>query len=524
MQPSKLSTASELYHTWSVRKPQVESHGGVISTQHYEASRVGCEILARGGNAMDAAIAAVFALSVVEPWLSGLGGGGFLLFANSDGEVVTLDFGVRAAAAIQSCDYIVEEGKDGDWFNWPRVRNNNNLIGPKSICVPGTVHGLSAALQRYGSLRWDEVIAPTIELAARGMRIDWFAELAIANDRDGLSKNTAAASAFLNQSRWERSPEFPNSYFLRLPQNLTFLERLAKAGADDFYEGEIAHKMLKSLHQDGSRLTKNDLRGYQSEWHAPLSVQYKDREVHAMPQLSGGPTLLAALASLGRVDLSAAGEPEITLAYANALIAADRLRLETMGHAAGKDSCTSHVSVVDRKGNMVALTNTLLSRFGSKVMVPDLGILLNNGMMWFDPRRDRPNSIAPGEKPLANMSPVIALRGKKPEIALGAAGGRKIVPAVAQILSYLVDLNYTPEEAMHAPRIDTSSDTLLMNPAFSAETLQSIAQHHKTQIVEDTLLPVNFAVPSLVTSGCGNGRNIGAAHPNSPWAAAMAES
>ena len=95
---------------------------------------------------MDAAIAAVFALSVVEPWLSGLGGGGFLLFANSDGEVVTLDFGVRAAAAIQSCDYIVEEGKDGDWFNWPRVRNNNNLIGPKSICVPGTVHGLSAAL------------------------------------------------------------------------------------------------------------------------------------------------------------------------------------------------------------------------------------------------------------------------------------------------------------------------------------------------------------------------------------------
>ena len=99
-----------------VRKPQVESHGGVISTQHYEASRVGCEILARGGNAMDAAIAAVFALSVVEPWLSGLGGGGFLLFANSDGEVVTLDFGVRAAAAIPSCDYIVEEGKDGDWL------------------------------------------------------------------------------------------------------------------------------------------------------------------------------------------------------------------------------------------------------------------------------------------------------------------------------------------------------------------------------------------------------------------------
>ena len=356
------------------------------------------------------------------------------------------------------------------------------------------------------------------------MRIDWFAELAIANDRDGLSKNAAAASAFLNQSRRKTSPEFPNSYFLRLPQNVTFLERLAKEGADDFYEGEIAHKMLKSLCQYGSRLTKNDLRNYQSEWRAPLSLQYKGREVYAMSQLSGGPTLLAALASLGRVDLSAASEPEITLAYANALIAADRLRLETMGHASGEDSCTSHVSVVDRKGNMVALTNTLLSRFGSKVMVPDLEILLNNGMMWFDPRRDRPNSIAPGEKPLANMSPVIAVRGKKPEIALGAAGGRKIVPAVAQILSYLVDLNYSPEEAMHAPRIDTSSDTLLINRAFSAETLQSVAQHHKTRIVEDTLLPVNFAVPSLVTSGCGNGKNIGAAHPNSPWAAAIAES
>ena len=169
--------------------------------------------------------------------------------------------------------------------------------------MPGTVHGLSAALQRYGSLRWDEVAAPTIELAARGMRIDWFAELAIANDRDGLSKNAAAASAFLNQSRRKTSPEFPNSYFLRLPRNVTFLERLAKEGADDFYEGEIAHKMLKSLCQYGSRLTKNDLRSYQSEWRAPLSVQYKDREVYAMSQLSGGPTLLAALASLGRVDL-----------------------------------------------------------------------------------------------------------------------------------------------------------------------------------------------------------------------------
>ena len=524
MRPNKLVASPEPYHTWSISKPQVESYGGVISTQHYEASRVGCEILAQGGNAMDAAIAAAFALSVVEPWLSGLGGGGFLLFANANGEVDTLDFGVRAAAAIQSCDYVVEEGKDGDWFNWPRVKNNNNLIGPKSICVPGTVHGLSAALQRYGSLGWDEVIAPTIELAARGMRIDWFAELAIANDRDGLLKNTAAASAFLDQSRRKRFPECSDNCFLRLPRNVTFLERLAKEGADDFYEGEIAHKMLKSLHQYGSRLSKNDLRGYQSEWHAPLSVQYKDRQVYAMSQLSGGPTLLAALASLGRVDLSAASEPEITLAYANALMAADRLRLETMGHAAGKDSCTSHVSVVDRKGNMVALTNTLLSRFGSKVMVPELEILLNNGMMWFDPRRGRPNSIAPGEKPLANMSPVIALRGKKPEIAVGAAGGRKIVPAVAQILSYLVDLNYSPEEAMHAPRIDTSSDPILINRAFSAETLQSIAQHHETRIVEDTLLPVSFAVPSLVTSGCGNGKNIGAAHPNSPWAAAIAES
>src|SRR5262249_38907008 len=150
-------------------------------------------------------------------------------------------------------------------------------------------------------------------------------------------------------------------------------------------------------------------------------------------------------------------------------------RLTRMGHAAAGDDCTSHVSVIDRDGMAVSLTNTLLSRFGSKGVLPASGLLMNNGMMWVDPRPGQPHSMAPGAQPLANMSPIVMTAKNGERLALGAAGGRKIFPAVLQILSRLVDFGDSLEAAFHAPRIDASEPTILVDARFPAEVVERLS-------------------------------------------------
>jgi gamma-glutamyltranspeptidase/glutathione hydrolase len=494
--------------TWAITKPQVQSTGGIVAAQHHEAAQIGADILAAGGNAMDAAVATALALSVVEPWLSGLGGGGFLLHANAAGHVETLDFNLRAPLAADPADYPLDGGAGGDWFNWPKVQDDCNLIGPMSICVPGAVAGLNEALARHGTLSWAEVLAPTIALAERGMRVDWFADLAFAIDTPGLSLNPHAAALFLDPAGRTPHPTDPTARLLPMPAKAAMLRRLAESGAQDFYEGEVAADLL---------------RAYKPSWHTPASAPYRDRTIHTIPGLSGGPSLLTTLEILSSQDMAIASEAQFAANHADAIRAAYETRLQTMGNAAAEQDCTSHLSVVDRHGNMVALTNTLLSRFGSKVVAPSLGLTMNNGMMWFDPRPGQPNSIAPGAAPLANMSPVITTCDGKPDIAIGAAGGRQIFPAIVQILSQIIDRAATPEQALHVPRIDASSPMILVNRTASTDTASAIAEHHPVQITEDSLYPVQFAIPSLVQAGRDGAPNTGAVHPNNPWTAARAE-
>jgi gamma-glutamyltranspeptidase/glutathione hydrolase len=308
-----------------------------------------------------------------------------------------------------------------------------------------------------------------------------------------------------------------------MPRKAALMKRLAEAGARDFYEGEIARALAADLDAIGAPVDADDLAGYRPEWRATSAAAYRDRVVHAPSGLSGGPSLLDAMGRLAAEDLATLDDAGRSVLFADAIRDAYAHRLQTMGHATGQGDCTSHVSVVDRAGNMVSLTNTLLSRFGSKVVAPSCELLLNNGMMWFDPRPGQPNAIAPGVRPLANMCPVIATRDGRPEIALGAAGGRQIFPAILQVLSNLIDLGLSPEAALHAPRIDASTPTILVNRRCTPDVATAISARHPVQITEDAVYPVQFAIPSLAVSGQGVGRNIGAAHPVSPWAAAVAE-
>lgn len=507
--------------TWTIQKPQVETEGGIVVAQHREAAEAGARVLAEGGNAIDAAIVTASVLSIVEPWLSGFGGGGFLLHASPEGDVSALDFNVVAGQGAAPSDYPLVGGAGGDWFDWPAVEEDRNLIGPTSICVPGAVDGFAKALDRFGTLSWADALAPAIAIAERGMQEDWFSDLALAIDRSNLRTNAEAAALFLSP---EARRETDSGYrYLPMPAKAAMLRRLAAAGARDFYEGETAGKLAADLEAMGAPVSGADLSRYEATWCDPARAGYRDRDVHTMGGLSGGPSLLDALGRLEASDLSAMTDAARAAAVADAIRATYEARLKTMGHAAGGGDCTSHISVIDRHGAMVSLTNTLLSRFGSKVVAPSCGMLLNNGMMWFDPRPEQPNSIAPGAKPLANMSPVIATRDGRPEIALGAAGGRQIFPAILQVLSNLIDLGLSPQDALHAPRLDASTPTVFVDRRAPADVATAISDRHPVQIVEQSVYPIRFAIPSLVVAGLGHGPTVGAAHPFTPWAAAVAE-
>lgn len=506
----------------SLSKPQVSGTKGVVAAQNREAAEVGARILSQGGNAMDAAIATALVLSVVEPWLSGIGGGGFLLHAAADGTVDALDFNLMSPQGLNTADYPLVGGADGDWFDWPAVRDNRNISGGSSICTPSAVAGFSAALERFGTMSWAEIVTPAAEIAARGMTVDWFADLAFAVDRTNLLGNPAATKLFLNPEMRQPHPDTASATLLPVPNKAKLLRRLAQKGPRDFYEGETAALILQDLGEVGSCLTAKDLRDYQVVWQKPQMQDYRDRQVCVIPGLSGGPSLLRALAQLQEREIGTLSDADQSAAYAVACRSAYEHRLRKMGHAAANEDCTSHLSVIDAYGNMVSLTNTLLSRFGSKVVLPQSDIVMNNGMMWFDPRPGQPNSIKPGVKPLANMSPVIALRDGRPEIALGAAGGRQIFPAVLQILSHLIDRGDSPEVAIARPRMDASTATILVDRRAAADVATAISEHYPVQLTDDTVYPVQFAIPSLVQVGGGDGIASGAAHPVSPWAAAVA--
>jgi gamma-glutamyltranspeptidase/glutathione hydrolase len=180
--------------------------------------------------------------------------------------------------------------------------------------------------------------------------------------------------------------------------------------------------------------------------------------------------------------------------------------------------------VIDAEGNMASLTNTLLARFGSKLVLPSTGLLMNNGMMWFDPRPGTANAIAPAKRPLANMCPLLATHGGRPAFVMGAAGGRQIVPALVQLTSFLLDYGVPLEDALRIPRLDASTLTILCDDRMAPGHVAALARLFPVSRIADTIYPVQFGVPNAVLHDDERGLNIGMAHPTTPWPVALAES
>ena len=521
-------TSPTLRETWQVRKPAVQSAGGVVSTQHHLASEVGARVLAGGGNAVDAAVTAGLALGAVEPWMSGLGGcGQMIVHLAGEFRAQVVDFGLAASRRLDPADYPLDEGRGSDLFHWPAVRDDRNVTGPLSIAVPTYAAGVAAALERFGTRSWADCVDPAAELAERGLDADWYATLKIASAAARLAADDECRRVFLPNgfppcSEWSGPP--PRLRLGRLAQTL---RRLQRAGPRDFFEGSVARSLVADAKRLGARITPEDLAGVEVRIRRSLAIGYGDATVHAAPGLTGGPSLERTLGLLAERRAAAGDgwpgtEADLAVAYADCLEVAYAERLAQTGHdaEAAVPACTTHLSVVDREGNLVALTQTLLSLFGSRVMFPGTGVLMNNGVMWFDPRPGRPNSIAAGRRPLANMCPVVVERRGGERFALGASGGRRIMPAVMQLVSYLVDVGLDLESAFHAPRIDASGgEFVTVDPRFPPQVAAAIGERHAVEIWPNAVYPAMYACPNAVGALPDGGR-VGAAYVQSPWALA----
>lgn len=510
---------------WEIRKPAIVSDKGLVAAQEGEAAAAGAAILAAGGNAVDAAVATALALGCTEPWMSGIGGGGFMLVhLAAERRTHAVEFGMVSPAALDPGRYALAtgEGPEEGLFVWPRVVEDRNIFGAEAVCVPGAVAGLSLALERFGTRPWAEVIAPAIELADRGLAVSWYNTLQIAyGAAAGLGRYATTRETYLPGGAPPTSltPHEPKR--VRLGNLPATLRRLAEAGPRDFYEGEIARRIVHDMQAAGGALSLDDLAGYRANVVEPMALAYRDATVHLVPGLNGSPTFARALRRIAEtLDPGRGLGPDAYLAYAEALREAYAFRFEHLGHDGDPQllGCTTHLSVIDAAGNMVALTNTLLERFGSRLMLPETGILMNNGMMWFDPRPGRPNSIAPGRRPLSNMCPVLATHGDgRGWFALGASGGRRIVPACFQLTSMLIDFGMSMDEAWNAPRIDVSgTETVVCDGRLDSATVDALAARFPVTVTEQAVLPNMFATPQGVMRL--DGRNCAAARVQTPTA------
>ena len=515
-----------LTQNWIVRKPAVASPRGIVASQNGVAANIGAEILAAGGTAVDAVVAAAFALSVREPWNSGLGGIGFLVAHPAGGtRAEVVDFGPVAPTGLDPALFPLTEETRTELFTWARVVDDRNMHGPLSFVVPSAVRGYARAVERFGRLPWRDLVAPAAALAKQGLPVDWYVTLKVANAASDLRRYDESRRIYLPDGLPPTAPANgapPNLKQGRLAETLA---RLAEHGPEDFYTGDIAAAIVTDVKAAGGVLAADDLANCRPRIVPTLDIPYRGFTFQAARGLSAAPTLADVLDRLSGKSFAKRPDANYFEAVVEALQQAYDARLEGLGDTEpAADSCTTHVTAVDRDGGVAALTTTLLSSFGSRYVLPSTGILMNNGVMWFDPKPGQPNSLGPGRRALTNMCPVVVARDGRPRFGIGASGGRRILASVLQLASFIVDFGMSPEEAAHHPRIDVSgAEGVAMDRRLPDAVLDRLSDVCRgAQIVEHTVWPQQFACPNLVQRG-DDGTNHGVSDAMSPWSAAVAE-
>ena len=510
--------------------PRLARYAMVVSA-HPEASKIGTQILLRGGNAYDAAVAVQFALAVALPVAGNIGGGGFLLYRDRNGSAGSLDFRETAPAGATRDMYLDKQGS---------VVPGLSTAGPLAVGTPGTVAGMATLHKQLGRLSWATLVQPAVALAARGFPLT-------AKEAAGLNRNRADFQKY--------NPGNPPAYLrpgggewqagdtLHLPELARTLARVRDQGRAGFYQGETARLLLSEMKRGGGLVSQTDLDSYKAKWREPLRGHYRDYDVITMPPpSSGGVALLQMLQMLEPIDLAQAGyhtplavhylteaerrvyadratylgDPDFGFVPTQRLLDVDYNRqraasMRPMGRATASAAVaagtklpgyesdeTTHYSIVDAFGNAVSCTTTLNGAYGSKVVVPGAGFLLNNEMDDFSAKAGVPNAyglvggtanaIAPGKRMLSSMTPTILTRNGKVALVTGSPGGSTIITSVLQSIIGIVDYGLNAQQAVTAPRlhhqwlpdiIDVEAGALL---PVAQDTLRARGYHPQSRL------------------------------------------
>ena len=497
----------------SINHPVIDDDGMVVS-QRKIASEVGAQILKDGGNAVDAAVATGLALAVVLPRAGNLGGGGFMIVHLKDkNETITIDYREKAPAGAYRDLFLDEEG------NYDKKKAQFSLL---SAGVPGSVAGFHHALVNYGTLSWEEILKPAIRLAEEGFEIphDLANTLASKRYRARLSSNEAAAKVFYKE---DKSLYAAGEILIQKDLART-LKLLSELGPDTFYKGEIAELIVKEMEKNGGLITLQDLKNYNIVEREPLVGDYKDYKIVSMPPSSSGGTHLIQMLNmleefpikemgfgsaesihilaevmkrayadrskyLGDTDFYKVPSSLTSKEYAkslNVFISGDKLTPSdevSPGNPYPYESPdTTHFSVMDSLGNAVSNTYTLNFSYGSGMMIPGTGMLINNEMDDFSSKPgtfngygllgSEANAIEGNKRPLSSMTPTIIFKNNEPYMVFGSPGGSRIITTVLQVALNVIDHDMNIAQAVHSPRIHHQwlPEVLMIESGFGADT------------------------------------------------------
>lgn len=537
---------------WQLTKDELVVQHGAVVAHHRLAVEAGLKVLQEGGNAVDAAVATSLALSVVEPPMSGVGGGGFMIVHLAERrETVAVDFGMRAPAAARPEMFELEPEEAPNPYLFRKVKGNANRDSFLACAVPGEVAGLCAALERFGTISRQKVMAPALRLAREGFPMNWFLALWIYNNLSRYRRYPGTAAVYLKGDDTYHAPLLESAGDMILQPDLArTLEEVAEGGPEAFYQGRVARRIVEHLQADGGILTLRDFADYAPRIGPPLRAPYRSTEVAVVPQVTGGPLVVASLNLLERFDLGALGhnspdalhliaecarrafidrhtfmgDPELAVTpysgltsreYATARaaeISMDRATPDAgpgnpwpfseverpAGWLPGRGRAglgnTTHLTVVDEARNVVAVTKT-----AAHFVVPGTGVMMNMTLGEFDPEPGHPNSLAGGKRHLSNMTPTILLRDGRPFAAFGSPGDCRIPNAVIQVALNLVDFGMGIQEAVSAPRLDCSTPLTLIDDRISGEVLAELSRRgHRLTPRHEEMGYMSFARPNGV--------------------------
>jgi gamma-glutamyltranspeptidase/glutathione hydrolase len=530
------------------REP-VRARKAMVAAQEPLATDVGVEVMRAGGNAVDAAVAVAFALSATLPSAGNLGGGGFLLVRLADGRTNFIDFRERAPAAATRDMYLDKSG----------APTKDSLIGWRAAGIPGTVRGLELAHRKYGSKKWEDLVAPAIGLA-REHEVSWALARSLRGSAEILRQFPESNRIFLNSGK-----PFAMGDTIKQPELAATLERIAKGGAKEFYQGETAAVLAREMAKHGGLITRDDLRDYRAIERAPLTGRCRGTDViTAPPPSSGGLGLLqmcgvlegsgyekAGAGSASAIHFLAEamrryyadrsehlGDPDFIKVPVRGLIdprymtkvreSIDREKATPSsvvrpGAPAQYESAdTTHFSIVDPMGNAVALTYTINASYGGGVVVPGLGFLLNNEMDDFSAKPGVPNyfglvqgegnAIQPRKTPLSSMTPTILTKDGKLFLVVGAPGGSRIINGVTQVVLNVLDHGMNIQEAIDAPRFhhQWQPDRLSLERGFSPDTVALLkARGHTVDTIRAVAAVEAILVDGGYLQGGTDGRGAG---------------